>query len=73
MPPRPMTPRGPQRGGPQHQRALAMCQQWVDKNRGAANFDQIYRHLVGEGIGPNDAHLAIEQFMHDQMMKRVKK
>jgi hypothetical protein len=69
MPPKPTTRIDPR----QHQRAMAMCAELVAKNRGAINFDVMYRAMVEQGMDPNTAHLALEKYTHDEMMKRTKK
>jgi hypothetical protein len=55
------------------QRALTMCADIVNKKGGAINFDSMYRALVEQGIDPTTAHLAVEKYTHDAMMKRTKK
>jgi hypothetical protein len=55
------------------QRALTMCADLVRQKGGAINFDSMYRSLVEQGIDPNTAHLAVEKYTHDAMMKRTRK
>jgi len=60
-------------GAKPNPRAAKMCDDWVKARGGNASFDSLYRMLVEAGFPPNDAHLALEDFMRGNMMKRVKK
>lgn len=57
----------------QHQRAMTLCAEWVKGRGGTANFDQLYRMLMEQGFQPNEAHLAVEQYMRASMLKKTRR
>jgi len=54
-------------------RATRLCTEWVKEHGGNANFDQLFRMLGENSFPPDKAHLAVEAFMREAMMKRVKR
>jgi len=52
-------------------RAIAALTAFTQASKtGPMNFDQLYRHLMENGFQANEAHLAVEGFLHSARGKR---
>lgn len=53
-------------------RAIAVLTVFAQANQtGPVNFDRLYRHLMENGFQPNEAHLAVESYLHSARGKRM--